>query len=196
VDESERRTILRYVYVRPIIVKCVPNVFLGLMKGPAGFDIKNRRARIYGTGDNPLCWAPLPSISLSAASMLRNPDAVLNRPIYICPVMNCTQNILLSTLETVLNTKFTVEHVDIAKINKHARIALDRGEASKAMKGLALSNQFYEEDSGNDFRHLAENELVGVKTVSVEDAVRDAIKQYGKDCPIVEGMFNVEACEI
>jgi hypothetical protein len=166
------------------------------MRGPAGFDVKNRRARIYGTGDNPLCWAPLPAIGLAAANMLRNPDAVLNRGIFICPVLHATQNILLSTLETVLDTKFTVEHVDIAKINKHAKIALDRGDFANAMKGFALSNQFYEEDSGNDFRHMAENELVGVKTMSVEDAVRDAIKRYGEDCPIVESMFNVEPCEI
>jgi hypothetical protein len=166
------------------------------MKGPAGFDVKNRHARIYGTGNCPLCWTPLPTMGLAAANMLRNPEPVLNRPIYICPFLNVTQNILLSTLESVLDTKFTVEHVDIAKINKHARIALDRAEFSKAMKGLAVSNQFYEADGGNDFSQLVENELVGVKTMSVEDAVRDSIKEYGEDCPIVEGMFNVEACEI
>lgn len=166
------------------------------MKGPAGFDIKNRRARIYGTGDNPLCWTPLPTIARAVASMLRGPEAVLNRSIYICPFQHLTQNLILSTLESVLETSFSVEHVDVQKINGNARIALERGEAMKAMKGLTVSNQFYEGDSGNDFSHLVENEVVGVSIMSVEDAIRDAIAEYGTDHAVVEGMFNVQPCEL
>ena len=130
--------------------------------------------------------------------MLRNPEPIASRPVYICPFSTgqLTQNTLLTTLEAVLNTKFTTEHVDVKKINEHARIALERGEAAKAMKGLGLSNQFYEGDSGNDFSTLVENELVGVKMVSVEDAVRDVIERYGRDCKVVETMFRIEACEI
>lgn len=129
--------------------------------------------------------------------MLRNPDPIVNRPIYICPIAQpVTQNILLSTLENVLQAKFTIENVDIKKINEHARIALERGELAKAMKGLGLSNQFYEGDSGNDFSEMVENEVVGVEMESVESAVRDVIRRYGRDVKVVEGMFRVEACEI
>ncbi|CAO2653844.1 Nn.00g105770.m01.CDS01 [Neocucurbitaria sp. VM-36] len=169
-----------------------------LMKGPAGFDIANRHARIYGTGNNPLLWTPLPTIGLAAANMIRNPDAVRNRPIHICPLAKelLTQNILLRTLETVLNTKFTVENIGVKKINEHARIALERGQAAKAMKGLAVSNQFYEGDCGNDFSRLLENEVVGVKSIGVEEAVRNAIQRYGEDSKVVEGMFRIEPCEI
>ena len=171
---------------------------LGLMKGPAGFDIANRKARIYGTGSNPLCWTPLPTIALAAANMLRNSEPILNRPIYISPFPKhqLTQRVLLNTLESVLNSKFEVEEIDIKKINENARIALDRGEVGKAMKGLTISTQFYEEDSGNDFSDLVENETVGVGMMNVEDAVRHAIQTYGNDCKVVEGMFRVEACEV
>jgi hypothetical protein len=170
--------------------------YTGLAKGVAGFDIANRNARIYGTGNNPLCWTPLPIMGLAVANMLRNPEPVMNRPIYISPFPELTQNILMTTLENVLGAKFDVEHVDVKKINEHARIALERGEEAKAMKGLAISNQFYEGDSGNDFRELVENGTVGVETISVEDAVRDTIARYGEDCKIVESMFRVEPCEI
>lgn len=171
---------------------------LGLMKGPAGFDIANRRARIYGTGANPLYWTPLPTIGLAVANMLRNPAPILNRPIYICPFVKTelTQSILFNTLESILNVKFEVEKVDVKKIHWNAMIALERGEAAKAMKGFAVANQFYEEDCGNDFSHLVENETVGVEILSVEDAVKDAIARYGEDCKIVEGMFRVEPCEV
>ncbi|KAF2822869.1 NAD(P)-binding protein [Ophiobolus disseminans] len=167
-----------------------------LAKGPAGIDIANRRARIYGTGNNPLFWTPLPTMGLAAANMLRNPDLIANRPIYICPIAQLSQNTLLATVERVLGKKFEVEHVDVKKINEHGRIALERGEAGKAMKGLGVSNQFYEGDSGNDFSHLLENEVVGVEMVGVEDAVREVIERYGEDVKIVEGMYYVEACEI
>jgi hypothetical protein len=128
--------------------------------------------------------------------MIRNPSPVLNRPIYINTVPNLTQNILLSTVESVLGQKFTVEHVDVEKINKNSLIALERGEIGKAMKGLTVSNQFFEGDSGNDFSKLVENETVGVESVSVEEAVRQAIEIWGTEGPVVESLFMVEACEI
>ncbi|KAJ4349202.1 hypothetical protein N0V95_004785 [Ascochyta clinopodiicola] len=169
-----------------------------LMKGPAGFNIASRQARIYGTGNNPLFWTPLPTIAQAAGNMLRSPDAVANRPIYISPFAKgeLTQNTLLAALRSALESEFTVETVDVGKINKHAKIALERGEGGKAMKGLTVSNQFYEDDSGNDFSHLIENDLVGIDMTSVEVAVRDAIAKWGRDCPVVEGMFRIEACEI
>ncbi|KAF2795841.1 NAD(P)-binding protein [Melanomma pulvis-pyrius CBS 109.77] len=167
-----------------------------LMKGPAGIDIRNKRARIYGTGLNPLCWTPLPTIALAAANMLRNPDAIANRPIYINTVPNLTQSGLLSAVESVLGAKFAVDYIDIAKINANARIAVERGEVAKGMKGLAISNQFYEGDCGNDFRALVENERVGVEVQSVEDAVARAVADWGVENEVVESFFGIEACEV
>ncbi|KAJ4992903.1 NmrA-like family protein [Stagonosporopsis vannaccii] len=169
-----------------------------LMKGPAGIDVKNHQARIYGTGNNPLFWTPLPIIAQAAVNMLRTPEAVANRPIYVCPFRKgeLTQRSLLATVERVLASSFTVEEVDVARINRNARIALERGEGGKAMKGLAVSNQFYEEDSGGDFSHRIENDVVGVKFMTVEEAVRDALASWGQDSQIVESMYRVEACEL
>jgi len=171
---------------------------VGLMKGPAGIDFPNRQARIYGTGDNPLCWTPLPTIAKAAVNMLRNPSAVANRGIYICPFPKgtLTQNKILAAVESALSTKFAVTPVDIATINKNARVALGRGEVSKAAKGLAISNQFYEDDTGNRLEGLTENELVGVEEMTVEQAVQQAVERYGQDTPVVEAMYRVHPCEI
>lgn len=127
--------------------------------------------------------------------MLLKPDPILNRAIHISPLPGLTQNAILAALETVLSTKFVVTNVDVAQINKNARIALERGEVSKAMRGLTISNQFYEGDS-NDFTGLVENELVGVKKTDIEEAVKDAIQRYGEATPIVEGMYKVDPCEV
>lgn len=175
-----------------------PFLDMWLMKGPAGFDIANRKARIYGTGNNPLLWTPLPTIARAAGNMLRNPDTVVNRPTYICPFAKgaLTQMSLLTAVQSELGTQFALEQVNIEEINKNARIALERGETGKAMKGLRISNQFFEGDNGNDFSHLIENDLVGIETMTVEEAVRDAIAKWGRDCEALEGLFKVEACEI
>jgi hypothetical protein len=168
------------------------------MKGPAGFDIKNKHARIYGTGNSPLYWTPLSDIAAAAATILRNPSVAMNRGVYICPFKpgSLTQNSILATLESVLDTSFTVTHVDVATINKNAKIALERGEGAKAMKGLAVSNQFYEEDCGNCLEGMTENEMLGVKEISVEEAVRAAIGKYGVDSAVVEPLFRVEPCDV
>lgn len=168
------------------------------MKGPAGFDIKNKEARIYGTGNNPLYWTPLPTIAAAAASIIRNPSPAANRGLYICPFAprTLTQNRLLAALESVLDTKFSVTHVDVAEINKNAKLALERGEMAKAMRGFSMSNQFYEDDCGNCLEGMTENGLLGVQEVSVEEAVKEAIARYGVDSPVVERMFRIEASEI
>lgn len=167
-----------------------------LMKGPAGFDIPNKQVRIYGTGENPLFWTPLGTIASTAATMLLNPSMCLNRAIHIKPIPDLTQNTLLAAVEKVLSIKLSVTHVDVAKMNRNARIALERGEILKAMKGLTVSNQFYEEDSGNDVSALIENEKFGVEILSVEDAVRDAVEKWGTEGPVVESMFRVDPCEV
>jgi hypothetical protein len=169
-----------------------------LMKGPAGFDVKNKRARIYGSGHNPLFWTPLPTVALAVANILRKADRsdVVNRPVYIAPIPGLTQSAILEALENVLGEGFEMEYVDVKKINENARIALQRGEVGKAMKGLTVSNQFYEADAGNDFSALVTNGVVGVEERSLQDAVRDAIERYGTDCAVVESMWRVEACEV
>lgn len=166
-----------------------------LMKGPAGFDIRNRRARIYGPGTNTLSWTPLSTIAQAAATMLRNPSPILNRAIHICGVKNLSQTAILTALEMVLETKFHVEHVDVEKINSNAVILLERGEGAKAMRGLTIGGQF-SSDAAGEFGDLVENEIVGVEAVDVEIAVREALEKYGRDCPVVQGMFIVEAPEV
>lgn len=202
------------------------------MKGPAGFDIANRRARIYGTGAAKLCWTPLPMMALGVANMLRwygasggegghDKSRFINKGVLVSGVHGLSQNAILAALEDMYSSPtstststssssstsggnvtektdkvFEVTPVDIAKINANARTALSRGEAGKAMKGLAVSAQFYEGDQGGDFTAKCDNDAVGVRSVSVETAIRDAIAAYGEDCAIVEGMYCIEPCEV
>ncbi|KAI4703707.1 hypothetical protein J4E89_009930 [Alternaria sp. Ai002NY15] len=185
------------------------------LNGGPFFDmyIPNRHARIYGSGNQALHWTPLPTMGLAAGNMLRNPDLILNRPVLLDPISSSstvTQNTLLRTLEKALDTIFTISHVDVDKIHRNALIVLEKwkeggeqeegkAQMGKAMKGLGVCNQFYEgDDEGHaeDLERTVQNELVGVETMQLEDAVRDALERYGQDCQVVQGMYNVEACEL
>lgn len=145
-----------------------------LRRGPAGFDIGRRRAKIYDTGNMLACWTPLPVVAAAVVNMLRSPRAnILNRGVFICGVKNVTQNAILAALESQLGgAKFAVERVALEPIKEAAMKALERGEWKDATRGLALWFNFKEGVSKADFWGRVENELVGVQAVSVEEAVR------------------------
>ena len=150
------------------------------MGGPSGFDIANRKARIYGSGNNLSCWTPLPTIAVAVVNMLRNPSAILNRGIFVSGVLDLTQNAILTALEAETGDKFSVEHVDVRQI-KEALEALEKGEYRQATMGLTINSNFNEEDSAANFWDKVENELVGVKPVTVQEAVRDAMSSWRKE---------------
>lgn len=171
-----------------------------LLKGPAGIDVKGRRARIYGEGKKRLNWTPLKVIAEATVEMLAMyPDEqVVNRAMFIRGVKDSTQQRLLDAVEKVVGEKFDVKKVDVDKINRNAKIVFERGikeQIGLAFKGLTISGQFFEEE-GNDWGDLVTNEVVGVKEVDVEEAVRRVLEEFGTEGDVVEGMFRVEACEV
>jgi hypothetical protein len=150
------------------------------MGGHAGFDIPNRKATIYGSGNNLSCWTPLSMIAVAVVNMLRNPSAILNRGIYISGVVDLTQNAILAALEAETGDKFAVQHVDLLQIKKEALEALEKGEYREATRGLAIDSNFNEADSPSNFWDRVENDLVGVKPVSAQEAVRAAMSSLKK----------------
>jgi hypothetical protein len=150
------------------------------MGGHAGFDIPNRKAKIYGSGNNLSCWTPLPMIAVAVVNMLRNPSAIVNRGIYVSGVLDLTQNAILAALEAETGDKFSVEHVDLQGIKKEALDALEKGDYRQATRGLAINSNFNEKDSAANFWDKVENDLVGIKPVSVQEAVRAATSSSKK----------------
>lgn len=107
--------------------------------------------------------------------MLRNPDAILNRAIFISGVRDLTQNAILAALEAETGNEFEIEHIDLKPIKENALAALANGDYAQATKGLTLNSNFNEQESKADFWGIVENELVGVQAVMVQEAVRTAM---------------------
>lgn len=156
-----------------------------LSKGPAGFDLVQRKATIYDTGNNLACWTPLPVVASAVVNMLRSPNPkIINRGVFICGVKDVTQNAILAALESEIGKgegegegKFTVEHVPLEPIKEAAMKALERGEWRNATRGLALWFNFKQGVSRADFWNKVENELVGVQAVGLDEAVRAVLAE-------------------
>ncbi|KAL8763836.1 MAG: hypothetical protein Q9184_000432 [Pyrenodesmia sp. 2 TL-2023] len=151
---------------------------LWLTAGPAGFDIANRKATIYGTGNNLACWTPLPVIAKTVRNMLlpATIPKIVNRAIFICGVKAVTQNNILAALEAETGSKFEVIRADVKKIRQGAMEALGNEDWKAATRGLTITHQFDEEDSVANFWDLVDNETVGVVPVSVREAVRTTLQ--------------------
>ncbi|KAL8709637.1 MAG: hypothetical protein Q9225_007426 [Loekoesia sp. 1 TL-2023] len=154
----------------------------GLMSGPAGFDIANHKATIYGTGNNLACWTPLRTIAKAVHIMLLPPTLpqIVNRAIFICGVKDVTQNNILAALEAETGSEFEVTHVDIQKIRQGATEAMEKGDWKAATRGMTITHQFDEEDSAANFWDLVENDTVWVNPITVREAVKEVLEEWEK----------------
>ncbi|KAL8707179.1 MAG: hypothetical protein Q9220_007746 [cf. Caloplaca sp. 1 TL-2023] len=151
---------------------------LWLTAGPAGFDIANRKALIYGTGNNLACWTSLPATAKAVHNMLlpHTLPKIVNRAIYICGVVDVTQNNILEALQAETGSRFEVQYMDIKKIKQEAMDALSKCEWKAATRGLTLAAQFDEEDSAANFWDMVDNAAVGLNPLTVREAVHATIE--------------------
>ncbi|KAL8771985.1 MAG: hypothetical protein Q9209_002650 [Squamulea sp. 1 TL-2023] len=155
---------------------------LWLTAGPAGFDIRNRTATIYGTGNNLACWTSLPTVAKAVRNMLlpSKVPKILNRAVFICGVKEVTQNNILAALEDETGSKFEVKHVDVKRIKHEAMEALERKDWKAATRGMTITHQFDEEDSAANFWDMVDNDTVGVNPITVREAVKETIEGMGE----------------
>ncbi|KAL8824139.1 MAG: hypothetical protein Q9170_008242 [Blastenia crenularia] len=155
---------------------------LWLTAGVAGFDIANRKATVYGTGNNLACWTPLSIIAKVVHNMLLHPTLprIINRAIFICGVKDVTQINILAALEAETESKFEVTNVDVKKIRRDAVEALTKGDWKAATRGLTTVHQFDEEGSAANFWDLVDNDTVGVTPTNINEAVKEVLRKVDK----------------
>ena len=153
---------------------------IGVNKGFSGFDIQARKAKIYGDGNTLSIWTTLAIYAATVVKMLHIPDKIENRGIFISGVEPVTQNAILEAVEAETGAKFEVEHADIKLVKGKALEALKNGQMGPAMTGLHAASNFDPECKGYaDFRDKLENDLVGVKPISVREAAKQVMKAQG-----------------
>jgi uncharacterized protein YbjT (DUF2867 family) len=113
-----------------------PTFFMEIWLSPAlGFDVAARRARIYGSGENPISWISFPNVAEFAVRSLDTPTArnatfTLGGPEAIAPLQ------VVRIFEELGGAPFTVEYVleSVLRAGKaSARRALDEAFAALSL---------------------------------------------------------------
>jgi NADH dehydrogenase len=112
------------------------NWFQEVWLGPAlGFDYANRRARIYGTGENPVSFVSFKNVAQFAVRSLET-SAAANRSFEICGPTPVSQLDAVSYFERALGQEFAKEFVPEAALRQQYDQAADA--LSQTFAGLTL----------------------------------------------------------
>lgn len=142
-----------------------PTFFMEVWLSPAlGFDTAARRARIYGSGENPISWISFPNVAEFAVRSLETPAAhnaalALGGPEALSPLQ------VVRIFEELGGAPFTVEHVleSVLRAGKQAA----RRPLDEAFACLSLA---YAHGDTIDMRHVLE--VMPVRLVSVREYAR------------------------
>jgi hypothetical protein len=150
------------------------DVLRGIANGFFGFDIKAKRAKIYGSGDERWTGTTLTTIGLAVARLLRKPHQVQNRFIYVYSVAS-SQNEILASLEAATGTKWDTHHVKWEDEIPAGRKKLEQGDRSGGVP-LVLS-YFYRPGMGADYTMDVEaaNALLELPAETITEIVRKAL---------------------
>lgn len=147
----------------------------GFDNGFLGFDINNRTAVLYDQGKNLTSGSTLPTIGKAVVAILRNPQATLNKRVFVADAV-FTQQQALALFEKYTNTKWSVTNVNTANARKEAEENLAKGNIQQAAVGYILSYA-YGGSPGANFEGKTINKDLGVPTISLDQIVKEAVER-------------------
>jgi uncharacterized protein YbjT (DUF2867 family) len=109
-----------------------PSYFMEVWMSPAvGFDAANAKARVYGTGENPISWISFPDVAQFAVASLDNP-AARNATLELGGPDALSQLKMVQIFEEVGGRPFEVEHVPEEALRAQQEASTDPMEQSFA----------------------------------------------------------------
>jgi hypothetical protein len=145
-----------------------------LKSGSLGFNLKDKKATIYDSGNEPFTTTNLATIGLAIAAILKKPDETANKYLDIASFVT-TQNEILKILEEESGAKWTVEKGDTAAAGKNADESLAKGEYGPAFGGF-LKVLFFADGKGTSPKDgdLA-NGLLGLPKDDLRATIKGAL---------------------
>lgn len=141
-----------------------------------GFDVSNRCATIYDSGMETFTGTTMRGIGQAVAGILLHPEETANR--FVCVrSLQTTQMELLGAFERATGGhKWTMERVQSKDVLERGREKLRKGEKG-AVLDLVVA-QLFEDGAGRSVvvtKDEADNELLGVEEVDVDEMVREVV---------------------
>lgn len=143
-----------------------------------GYDIPNRTVILYDEGKNLVSGTTLASIGKAVVAVIRHPELTLNKRIYIADV-TFTQQEALALFEKYTGAQWTVKHKSTENVHKEAVEYYAKGDLANAIPAYIMG-AVYGEQSASNFQGKTSNKTLGLETISLEQAVKEAVERSKK----------------
>ncbi|KAF7590222.1 hypothetical protein BBP40_003153 [Aspergillus hancockii] len=112
------------------LVACGAFLDWGISSGFAGLDLQEKKAFIFGDGNNVVPWTTLDDVGRATANVLLHPQETLNRPVYVHSVFMSQNQILGATKEVLGNEGWKTTYNDMKPLLENALADLKAGNIS------------------------------------------------------------------
>ncbi|KAK5075489.1 hypothetical protein LTR64_001696 [Lithohypha guttulata] len=153
-----------------------------LVKYPQiGVDIRNRKARLIDGGEERFSATILKDIGTAVRGILRRPHETRNRMCHVRSVETCQREILGVCQRELreMGDPWDVESVDGKEMYERGREAFARGERNGMVDILVA--QLFQRGAKRSIvveREESDNDLLGVREKSIEEVVREVLKNF------------------
>jgi hypothetical protein len=143
-------------------------------RGLLGFNINERKAEAFGTGDGAWSTTTLDTVGLAVKNALLIPEKTANKYLYIAS-FTITSNEVIAALEKAMSQKFEVTYVDPEEQKKIGFEKLSKGDQTGLYSLLRYLNLV--EGHGANFATYREtsNELLSLPKENLDAAILDLI---------------------
>ncbi|PGH32729.1 hypothetical protein GX50_04441 [[Emmonsia] crescens] len=140
-----------------------------------GFDLRNKAARIYDSGSEPITGVLIDSIGQAVVGTFLNPTETANKFLRIRS-LQATQNQILAAFEQITESKWTVERISTEELYRVGKEKMEKGEGGWILD--ILCTQIFADGEDRSLvatREDSDNGLVGVREVELEDVIRGIV---------------------
>lgn len=147
--------------------------------GFSGINLKDKKAFIFGDGNNVLPWTTLDYVGKAAANALLHPEETLNRPVYVHSVF-MSQNELLGAAKEVLGGDgWEASYNDMEPLLEKALADLKAGNISASVFEVQIQYCIATKALAHPWAR-DDNSLLSLKEWSLKD-VKELIRSIAKE---------------
>ena len=115
------------------LVACGAFLDWGISSGFAGLDLQEKKAFIFGDGNNVVPWTTLEDVGRATANVLLHPQETLNRPVYVHSVFMSQNQVLDVAKKGLGNEGWETTHNDMESLLENALADLQAGRISASV---------------------------------------------------------------
>lgn len=150
----------------------------GLDSNWLDFNLKEKKARIFDSGDTTWSTSTIGTVADSVVKVLLKPEETTNRPVHVAS-FTVSQRQVLKALEKASGASWKVENITSEEALKKGQ-ELDGADYSDGLKLLCLSLMYSDKaDRGGNFEKsfTLDNELLGLPVEHMAEVVERVVKE-------------------